>query len=99
MYEEMAVAIENASKDKTCRVVVLRGDGADFTAGNDISEFADGSKSGLDSTIRFMRALMQCPLPVVAQVKGNAIGIGTTMLLHCDFVVAATKNQFHDAFY
>jgi enoyl-CoA hydratase/carnithine racemase len=94
MYEDLAVAIERASEDTSCRVVVLRADGADFTAGNDISEFADGSKSGLDCTIRFMRALMRCPLPVVAQVKGNAIGIGTTMLLHCDFVVAATKTNF-----
>ncbi len=94
MYLLAADAIRSASDDFNCHVIVLRGNGNDFTAGNDISEFASANDETIANTVSFMRALLQCPLPVVAEVKGNAIGIGTTLLLHCDFVVSASNSKF-----
>ncbi len=94
MYEDIANAISEASTRDDCCLILLRGNGEDFTAGNDISTFASATEEGINKTIAFMRALMLCKLPVVAEVKGNAIGIGTTLLLHCDFVVASSNTHF-----
>jgi len=91
MYQAMTDALDAAVADKAVRAVLITGQPGIFTSGNDIEDFmsrAPGQGSeGMDSSVfRFMRALLGCDKPVVAAVTGAAIGIGTTMLLHCDFV-------------
>lgn len=98
MYRDMGLAIENASKhDSSVKVIVIKGAANCFTAGNDVAQFAKAvnqSNPSLKDTYHFMQALLQCPLPVIAQVEGLAIGIGTTMLLHCDFVICHKNTKF-----
>jgi enoyl-CoA hydratase/carnithine racemase len=96
MYNDMAIAIENAPLAEV-KVIVIKGAGGCFTAGNDVPEFLRSVKEGpgnVNETYRFMKALLHCPLPVVAQVEGLAIGIGSTMLLHCDFVLCHKNTRF-----
>jgi enoyl-CoA hydratase/carnithine racemase len=96
MYNDMAIAIENASLSNV-KVIVIKGADGCFTAGNDVPEFLRSVKEGpgeINETYRFMKALMHCPLPVVAQVEGLAIGIGSTLLLHCDFVLCHRDTKF-----
>jgi enoyl-CoA hydratase/carnithine racemase len=91
MYAALADALTAAEHDLTIRAVVIRGEGAVFTAGNDLAEFAavaTGAVAAEESqAIRFLRALACSTRPLVAAVNGRAVGVGTTMLLHCDFVV------------
>lgn len=97
MYAAMADAIERFEADDDVRVLLLRG-GTDFTAGNDLQDFMKASMSGQSfhdlPVIRFLERLRDCTKPVVAAVRGNAIGIGTTMLLHADVIVAGTSARF-----
>ncbi|WP_026871379.1 enoyl-CoA hydratase [Inquilinus limosus] len=94
MYEAMTAALNRAAEDPAVRVVVIRG-GEDFSAGNDIADFlAAGGESGLKPIVDFLDALSGFPKPVVAGVRGAAIGIGTTLLLHCDVVLAAASTRF-----
>lgn len=91
MYAALAEAVEGAADDSTVRVITIAGDGADFTAGNDLADFlkampAPGGEADIP-VWRFLRALANNPVPLVAAVQGNAVGIGTTMLLHCDLVL------------
>jgi enoyl-CoA hydratase/carnithine racemase len=96
MYQAMADAIAAAREDAAVRALLITGQPGIFTSGNDIEDFmqrppGQGS-DGLDSPVlRFMRALLECDKPVVAAVTGAAIGIGTTMLLHCDFVYVSDE--------
>lgn len=95
MYQQMADAIIQAEQDDEIRVILIKGEGDCFTAGNDLSDFASVSENAaLGQTVRFMKALMNCTKPVVAQVHGLAVGIGTTMLLHCDLVYCEKNTQF-----
>ncbi|WP_026374852.1 enoyl-CoA hydratase [Aestuariibacter salexigens] len=96
MYQQLAEGFEQAGEQSAdIQVVVIKGAGDSFTAGNDISDFANQSDSGkVNDTARFMRALMNCPVPVIAEVQGMAVGIGTTLLLHCDFVYCASNTRF-----
>lgn len=90
MYQAMADAINTAVADNTVRSVLLYGEPAIFTAGNDLEDFLKEPPAGLDSPVfRFMAALTHCPKPVVVAVNGPAVGIGTTLLLHADLVYAA----------
>src|SRR4030081_2658053 len=92
MYGALADAIEGAETDPAVRVVLIRGEGDMFTAGNDVGEFAaiaTGSVQGERHVSRFLQALARSSRPLVAAVQGRAVGIGTTMLLHCDLVVLA----------
>ncbi|MDE2081547.1 MAG: enoyl-CoA hydratase [Burkholderiales bacterium] len=96
MYQAMADALDAAREDVAVRAVLITGQPGIFTSGNDIEDFmsrAPGQGSdALDSPVfRFMRALLDCDKPVVAAVTGAAIGIGTTMLLHCDFVYVSDE--------
>nr|WP_297349137.1 enoyl-CoA hydratase-related protein [uncultured Glaciecola sp.] len=94
MYLDMAKAIESAS-DEAIRAVLIQGSQGCFTAGNDISDFMTRSDNQeVNETFRFMMALVKCPVPVVAKVEGLAIGIGTTLLLHCDFVYCTDNAKF-----
>lgn len=91
MYNAMGEALSLASLDESVRVVVLAG-GTDFTAGNDIKDFAavgDRPATEPGAAFNFLENLVGFTKPVVAAVRGYAVGIGTTLLLHCDVVVAS----------
>jgi enoyl-CoA hydratase/carnithine racemase len=101
MYGALADAIVAAETDKAVRVIVLRGEGDMFTAGNDVAEFAmmaTGAFKGERHVSRFLDAITRSTRPLVAAVHGRAVGIGTTMLLHCDFVVLAEDAQLSTPF-
>jgi enoyl-CoA hydratase/carnithine racemase len=103
MYGALADALEAAERDSTVRVVLLRAEGDMFSAGNDIGEFASiavsgGSGGGERNVVRFLHALARATRPLVAAVQGRAVGIGTTMLLHCDFVLLADDAQLSTPF-
>jgi enoyl-CoA hydratase/carnithine racemase len=92
MYGAMADAITHAESDSATRVVLIRAEGDTFSAGNDIGEFAAmaaGKVPGERHVVRFLHALAGTTVPLVAAVQGRAVGVGTTMLLHCDFVILA----------
>ena len=92
MYQAMADALRAAADDKAVRAVLITGQPGIFTSGNDIEDFVQRSPgSGESPALVFMKALMGCDKPVVAAVTGAAIGIGTTMLLHCDFVFVSDE--------
>lgn len=94
MYEAMAAALERAGADPTVRVVLIHGQPEGFTSGNDIVDFLNSPPDAVDSPVfRFLKLLSQSDKPVVAAVTGAAVGIGTTMLLHCDYVVAGENAQ------
>jgi enoyl-CoA hydratase/carnithine racemase len=95
MYAAMDQALRDAAVDDGVRVVLLTGSDGVFTSGNDLREFATAPASIEESAvIRFLNTIASCPKPVVAAVSGLAIGIGTTMLLHCDLVVADPATRF-----
>ena len=96
MYSALAEAVEQASADASVRVITFRGEGPDFAAGNDLADFLDAQlRAGEEIPVmRFLRALARCETPLVAAVHGNCVGIGTTMLLHCDLVIAAETARF-----
>jgi enoyl-CoA hydratase/carnithine racemase len=88
MYHAAREALESAQTDKAIRVVLFGVEGGAFTAGNDIAEFANvaNGQAGELEAHRFIEALARAEKPIVAAVPGLAVGIGTTMLLHCDLV-------------
>lgn len=96
MYAALADAIEQAQDDDAIRVITLRGLGEDFTAGNDLGDFLQTLPGeGEDIPVwRLLRALARNQVPIVAAVHGNAVGIGTTMLFHCDLVIADGATRF-----
>lgn len=96
MYSALADAIEGAADDGSLRLIAIRGEGPDFTAGNDLHDFLVALPRDSDDipVWRLLRALARNPLPLVAGVQGNAVGIGTTMLLHCDLVIAEESARF-----
>ena len=90
MYGLLADHLAAAAADRAVRVVVVRGEGDLFTAGNDIGDFAAARPGeGLRNVVRFIDALVTAPKPLVAAVQGKAVGVGMTMLLHCDYVILA----------
>ena len=94
MYRAMAEALDAAVADDAVRAVLLTGQPGIFTSGNDIEDFMQRPADGAESpAFVFMRALIGCDKPVVAAVTGAAIGIGTTLLLHCDFVYVSDESR------
>jgi enoyl-CoA hydratase/carnithine racemase len=96
MYQAMADALIAAKADSAVRAVLITGQPGIFTSGNDVEDFmsrppGQGSDTMDSPVFVFMRALMDCDKPVVAAVTGAAIGIGTTLLLHCDFVYVSDE--------
>ena len=93
MYAALSDATERARTDDAVRVLLFRSEGDSFSAGNDIADFIALGSQGqqpLDmSVFRFLKALADLDKPAVAAVRGRAVGIGLTLLLHCDMVVAA----------
>lgn len=95
MYGELVRHFRDAAGDFGIRVVVIKGEGSNFTAGNDIFDFVETPPTGPESEgFQFLSELHNFPKPIIAIVQGNAIGIGTTMLLHCDVVIAAPTAKF-----
>jgi enoyl-CoA hydratase/carnithine racemase len=89
MYAAMAAAMAEAERDDAIRTVIFSGAGRDFCAGNDLADFVANPSSDADAPVlRFIRALASATKVLIAAVQGRAIGIGTTMLMHCDFVLA-----------
>jgi enoyl-CoA hydratase/carnithine racemase len=99
MYTAMADALTRAAAAPGVRVVLITGTGDAFTAGNDLGDFVNTPPHGADAPVlRFLTALSTMEKPVVAAVNGLAVGIGTTMLLHCDLVYAARSAVFSAPF-
>ncbi len=96
MYAALAEALESTRGDPGVRVVTFRGEGQDFAAGNDLADFLSAlPRDTTDIPVwRLLRALATCEVPLVAAVHGNCVGIGTTMLLHCDLVLAEEGARF-----
>ena len=95
MYAALADALEAAAQDASVRVVVLQGDPTVFSAGNDIGDFLQQPPSSQDSPVfRFLRGIATFPKPLIAAVCGPAVGVGTTLLFHCDLVYAGDNAAF-----
>jgi enoyl-CoA hydratase/carnithine racemase len=95
MYAGLTSALNEAAGDFGVRAVVITSEGEHFTAGNDIKDFMANPPTEESSDVaRFLASLLEFPKPLIAAVKGNAIGVGTTMLLHCDIVIAAPNTNF-----
>ena len=94
MYRAMSAALSRARDDSHARVVVLRGQEDMFTAGNDLADFLQRKVGDPSAAIPFLHLIAGFEKPIVAAVAGNAVGIGTTMLLHCDLVYAADNTRF-----
>jgi enoyl-CoA hydratase/carnithine racemase len=95
MYIALAEAIEQAETDPAVRVLLLYGKGDAFTAGNDLQDFMQKPWKGqaMPPAVRFIHAVAHAQKPVVAAVHGLVVGVGTTILLHCDLVYAATETN------
>jgi enoyl-CoA hydratase/carnithine racemase len=100
MYDAMTDALESASAPSIHCVIIVGAPGA-FCAGNDLQDFIKAASGGAGPTRpaqRFLPALVRCEKPLIAAVTGVAVGIGTTMLMHCDHVVASTDARFSTPF-
>jgi len=99
MYATLAEQLENANTNPDIRVVVITGAGDNFTSGNDINDFLQNPPTNENSTVsKFLRAIASLEKPLIASVNGVAIGVGTTLLLHCDFAYASETAVFQMPF-
>ena len=100
MYAEITRALRDAQTNEAIRCVVITGSQGVFSAGADIGEFLESAQSGglRPHTLEFLKSLAHNQKPLVAAVGGLAVGIGTTMLFHCDYVVAANTATFTTPF-
>src|SRR5580704_243760 len=103
MYLAMSDAIESAQSNPTIRCFILTGRSGVFTAGNDIADFLQAATARHDvarprNAVIFLQSLVNNKKPIIAAVEGIAIGIGTTMVFHCDYVVASTTATFQSPF-
>jgi len=101
MYDAMAEAVESAAQNPALRCLLIAGAPNGFCAGNDIGDFMQmviGSGALGTPILRFLYALARCEKPLVAAVQGGAVGVGTTMLMHYDHVVAASDARFSTPF-
>jgi enoyl-CoA hydratase/carnithine racemase len=95
MYAAMADAVEQAAADAAVRVLLIQGHETVFSAGNDIGDFLNQPPATQDAPVfRFLRAIAAFPKPLIAAVSGPAVGIGTTLLFHCDLVYAGDNAAF-----
>jgi len=99
MYSALAAALKQADEDLDIYAVLITGSHECFTAGNDIADFIQQPPSDLDSPVfHFMLNLLECRKPVIAGVAGAAVGIGTTLLLHCDLVYVSADARLRMPF-
>lgn len=94
MYGDLIVALKEAEQDTAVKVIVLRSSGAHFSAGNDLADFLESDFNLECNVVQFLKTMASLTKPIVAAVNGAAVGIGTTMLLHCDLVYAAADSKF-----
>jgi enoyl-CoA hydratase/carnithine racemase len=95
MYEALTEALLEAERDEGIRAIVFHGDEQAFTAGNDLADFLERPPRSEDAPVfRFIRAVLAGTKPLLAAPNGNAVGIGTTLLLHCDLVYAGDNARF-----
>jgi enoyl-CoA hydratase/carnithine racemase len=95
MYDALSEALAGAERDASVRAIVFHGDEQAFTAGNDLADFLERPPAGEDAPVfRFIQAVLAGGKPLIAAVNGNAVGIGTTLLLHCDLVYAGENAKF-----
>ena len=95
MYLDLVAGLRTASAESGIRAVLLRAEGAHFTAGNDINDFMSAASLDMDTPgFQFIRAIHEFEKPLIAVVQGRAVGIGTTALLHCDVVFAHPSANF-----
>lgn len=95
MYQTMADALAAAQEDAAVRAILIRGGDGVFSAGNDLEDFMKSPPTGEDAPVlQFLRHISRAEKPIVASVAGVAVGIGTTLLLHCDLVYAADSATF-----
>ncbi|WP_153915467.1 enoyl-CoA hydratase [Shewanella sp. TC10] len=95
MYQQLTEYLIQGEADNDIRTFMLRGEGNCFTSGNDIADFlASGELNDTHPTVKFLHCLLNLKKPIVAAVSGAAVGIGTTMLLHCDLVYADNSAKF-----
>ncbi len=99
MYRAATAALARAKEDNSIRVVLIASEGDSFTSGNDLADFAAASMGGeAPAAGAFIEAIIQFPKPIVAGVRGLAVGVGTTMLLHCDLVYVASEAKLTTPF-
>jgi enoyl-CoA hydratase/carnithine racemase len=100
MYVSMAAALVSAGADSAIRSVVICGSPGAFCVGHDLQDFLGAAESGtgIGAAISFLHALARCEKPLIAAVDGLAVGVGTTMLFHCDYVVASPVARFSTPF-
>ena len=101
MYSAMAQTIANANLERGIRCLLIAGVPGAFCAGNDLKDFQEAAEAGGglgDQAVTFLHALASCEKPIVAAVQGVAVGIGTTMMLHCDYAVCGTDAKFSTPF-
>lgn len=90
MYDKMAKAIKDADKNPDVRVIMITGSTDSFCAGNDLTDFLQNPPKAKNSPVmKFLKSIAGAKTPIVAAVNGTAVGVGVTMLLHCDFVYVA----------
>ncbi len=94
MYAALIAALQRAEADPAVRAILITGTADCFTAGNDLQDFANAGPGEPSVAIDYLKTLAAAPKPVLAAVAGVAVGIGTTMLLHCDLAYAATSARF-----
>lgn len=98
MYQQLADALDEIQKKSECNAIIIHGEGDHFTVGADIGDFQEKRGEGDSPAVVFLRKLASIEIPVIAAVEGFAVGIGTTMLLHCDFVYASQSARFRMPF-
>jgi len=95
MYLDAAKALNDAAEQPDVRVVIFTGEGGNLTCGNDLVDFVNNPPNGpMPPVLEFLLSLARFPKPIVVAINGLAVGIGTTMLAHCDYVVAADDTRF-----
>lgn len=98
MYDQLTAVLDEYGKNDDCAVMIIYGAGDGFTAGADLKDFQTKRGPGDSPAVRFLRALSRVQQPIIAAVEGFAIGIGTTLLQHCDFVYATSGTRFRMPF-
>lgn len=94
MYATLAREINGANGDEEIGSVLIYGEGEDFTSGNDVNDFLEHPPTGDESPVwHFLTALRDFPKPLVAAISGRAVGVGVTMLFHCDYVIASKNTR------